>query len=358
MPKNARWLAWVLTLLAASYIGGLIMFGAGSSAVAAGKPASNPGTRPGTGADLAPVWPSPPARARIQFVKAISSLKDLGGKPSLWERFLNLVAGEAPEQLVTPHGLAVFENRLYIADSDGHAVWEFDMARPAVHRWDVPGEHFLTPIGVAVDQKGKVFVSDSGRGSVFVLSPQGRLLKAIRGENLFVRPTGLALDRARKRLYVVDTAGNRITVLDTESYKLVASFGRRGDQPGEFNYPVHAFVHNDRLYVSDSLNFRVQVFTLDGRFESSFGRMGDGSGDFARPKGVAVDTAGHIYVVDALFDRVQIFDRDGRFLLPFGESGQGTGEFWLPTGIYIDEKDRIFVADSSNRRVQVFQYLQ
>ncbi|MCL4514925.1 MAG: 6-bladed beta-propeller [Firmicutes bacterium] len=335
MPKSARWFALVLMLLVA-----LIME-----------------TRPGMGANPAPVWPSPPARARIQFVKVISSLKDLGGKPSLWERFLNLVAGEAPERLVTPHGLAVFENRLYIADSDGHAVWEFDMARPAVHRWDI-GEHFLTPIGIAVDQKGKVFVSDSGRGSVFVLSPEGRLLKAIRGENLFVRPTGLAVDRARQKLYVVDTAGNRITVLDTESYKLVTIFGRRGDKPGEFNYPVHAFVRNDRLYVSDSLNFRVQVFTLDGRFESSFGRMGDGSGDFARPKGVAVDSAGHIYVVDALFDRVQIFDRDGRLLLPFGESGQGLGEFWLPTGIYIDEKDRIFVADSSNRRVEVFQYLQ
>lgn len=342
----AKWLVLVVTVL--------VVFGAGRAELAAGQPKPNAESK----TNFVRVWPSPPARARIQFVKTIATLKDLGGKPSLWERFLNLVAGEAPERLVTPHGLAIFEDKLYIADPDGHAVWEFNMAKPSVRKWDIPREHFLTPIGVAVDQKGKVFVSDSGKGTVFVLSPEGRFLKTISGENLFVRPTGLAVDRARRRLYVVDTAGNRITVLDTESYELVSTFGRRGDNPGEFNYPVHAFVRNDRLYVSDSLNFRIQIFTLDGRFESAFGRMGDGSGDFARPKGVAVDSAGHIYVVDALFDRVQIFDREGRFLLPFGESGQGWGEFWLPTGIYIDEKDRIFVADSSNRRVQVFQYLR
>ncbi|MEN8195710.1 MAG: 6-bladed beta-propeller, partial [Pseudomonadota bacterium] len=89
---------------------------------------------------------------------------------------------------------------------------------------------------------------------------------------------------------------------------------------------------------------------------SAFGRHGDGSGDLAQPKGVGIDSEGHVYVADALFNRVQIFDKTGALLLAFGGDGAAPGEFWLPTGLYI-AKDRIYVADSYNQRVQIFQFL-
>ena len=99
------------------------------------------------------------------------------------------------------------------------------------------------------------------------------------------------------------------------------------------------------------------MFNVDGSFMGLFGRHGDTSGDFAMPKGVAVDSEGHIYVVDALFDAVQIFDRRGAYLLAFGERGINPGRFWLPGGIFIDGHDRIYVADTYNQRIQVFEYL-
>jgi len=109
--------------------------------------------------------------------------------------------------------------------------------------------------------------------------------------------------------------------------------------------------------VTDTLNFRVQVFDEEGRFISTFGKLGDGAGDFDKPKGVATDSAGHVYVVEGMNDVVQIFDPSGRLLLAFGESGTGDGEFWLPTGITIAD-DLVYVSDSANRRVQVFEYLR
>jgi DNA-binding beta-propeller fold protein YncE len=78
---------------------------------------------------------------------------------------------------------------------------------------------------------------------------------------------------------------------------------------------------------------------------------------FARPRGVALDSEGHVYVVDAMFNNVQVFDLEGAILLAFGEYGRGVGQFWLPAGICIDENDTIYVSDSLNRRIQVFQYL-
>ena len=85
--------------------------------------------------------------------------------------------------------------------------------------------------------------------------------------------------------------------------------------------------------------------------------MGDSSGHLSRPKGVGVDSFGHVYVVDALFDNVQAFDVAGHFLMNWGEAGSDDGEFWLPSGLAVDYANHIFVADSYNSRIQVFEYL-
>jgi sugar lactone lactonase YvrE len=101
----------------------------------------------------------------------------------------------------------------------------------------------------------------------------------------------------------------------------------------------------------------MQRFDSQRNFLHMFGKNGDQPGDLARPKGVAVDTFGHVYVIDALFHAMQVFDRDGRWLLSVGRQGQGPGEFWLPNGIFVTADNTIFVADSYNKRVQVFRYV-
>ncbi|MEK6713487.1 MAG: 6-bladed beta-propeller [Nitrospirota bacterium] len=78
---------------------------------------------------------------------------------------------------------------------------------------------------------------------------------------------------------------------------------------------------------------------------------------FSKPKGIALDSEGHIYVVDAAFNNVQIFDQEGRLLLPFGEMGNKPGLFWLPAGMDIDDDNNIYVADQYNRRINVYKFL-
>ena len=75
-----------------------------------------------------------------------------------------------------------------------------------------------------------------------------------------------------------------------------------------------------------------------------------------RPKGIGLDSEGHLYVVDGQLGMVQVFDREGRLLYYFGQRGSGAGDFQLPTGLQIDNNDRIYVVDSFNRRVEVFHY--
>jgi DNA-binding beta-propeller fold protein YncE len=86
------------------------------------------------------------------------------------------------------------------------------------------------------------------------------------------------------------------------------------------------------------------------------GRLGDGRGWMFRPKGIGVDSEGHLYVVDGFYNMVQVFDREGQLLYTFGRNGTGFGDFQLPAGLFIDKNDRVLVVDSFNRRVQVFHY--
>ena len=83
--------------------------------------------------------------------------------------------------------------------------------------------------------------------------------------------------------------------------ELLGGIGERGVGPGQFNFPTNvALDATGRLYVTDSLNFRVQVFDSRARAASrQIGGQGDMPGYFSQPKGLAVDGEDHLYVVDA-----------------------------------------------------------
>jgi DNA-binding beta-propeller fold protein YncE len=118
-----------------------------------------------------------------------------------------------------------------------------------------------------------------------------------------------------------------------------------------------AYDEEDYLYVSDFLNFRIQVFDPAGDLELVFGQIGDRPGDLNRPRGLAVDAAaGVIFEVDGAFQLVQMFNLDGEILMWFGGPGSGPGEFDLPSGI-ARRGDLLAVADTLNSRVQVFRFL-
>jgi DNA-binding beta-propeller fold protein YncE len=307
--------------------------------------ASNPSRR------VERVWPEPPASPRIKFITSLAP--STSNRRSFLRKLWNAVSGgSATPAMASPYGIAVAsQGRVYVADSAGRALHAYDLRKGAYSKLDIDGESL---IGVAA-LGGRLYVTDSVGGRVICVNGSGRKQWTLGAEAGFQRPTGIVADD--DRLHVVDTLGHRVVTLSPDG-RVLGSFGSRGAEPGQFNFPTNiARDAAGRLYVTDSMNFRLQILTREGRSISSFGQLGDGSGDFNRPKGVAVDAEGHIYIVEGLHDVVQIFDREGRFLLSFAGPGNAEGELWLATGIAIAD-DRIYVADSANHRVQVFEYLQ
>jgi len=301
------------------------------------------------------VWPAPPSPPRVRWLASVSSGGDAASR-SWIARIRTLITGGAGLQLTRPMAVwAGADGSFLVCDPGTGAVYEGRGSGGGLRVFSA-SERLATPVGVVRMPSGEVWVSDADRAVVVRLDARGRWRGEFGGGQL-VRPTGLAWDAARGRLYVADTHAHCIRVFDGQGRHL-ADLGRRGEAPGEFDFPTDVKVApSGDLVVCDALNGRIQRLAPDGRPLAMFGRTGDAPGDFGRPKSVALDAGGHVYVMDTLYDVMQVFDPAGRLLLVLGGTGAGAGRFNLPAGIAIDTADRIYVCDAANHRVQILQYV-
>lgn len=297
------------------------------------------------------IYPPPPDEPRIVYLKSYRGEGDFI-KPGFWDLIFGTVGSST---LSKPYGVFASEGRIYATLTGSGGVIVIDTRNRKV---DYLGSRFSLPMGLTGTRDGMVFVSDATQKKVFGYDGKGNLRVAIGKKGEFANPAGLAVNDELKRLYVVDSFNHKVRVYSTSGDSLF-EFGRNGPRDGEFHYPSNVAVdrRNGTVYVVDTQNFRVQAFDKDGRFLRKFGMIGDSPGSFARPKGISVDSDGHVYVTDAAFDNFQVFDETGQVLLFIGSVGSDPGLFQLPAALYVDEQDRVYVVDSMNGRIQVFQYL-
>ena len=284
------------------------------------------------------VWPSPPNIARVHWMdyfagakvdytpvattKAKASWMDrLAGAQTQDEKFN---AKTFPFQLIGPYGIAVDSKGLvYVADQKVGAVFIFNTETHETQLIRNGYEaHFGWINGLAIDDDDRLFVSDGKMRRVMIFNPKHEVEGQIT-EGL-VDPVGLAIDTSNRFLYVVDTQQDQVIVYDADSLKLLRRIGTGGKNhylttPGDFGAPQGVALDADgNVYVTDTLNNRVEIFDADGNFISLFGKHGDGPGCFARPKGIAIDADGHIWVADEMEDRLQVFNREGDLLTYIG----------------------------------------
>src|SRR5215212_7476896 len=98
------------------------------------------------------------------------------------------------------------------------------------------------------------------------------------------------------------------------------------------------------VYVADTANNRIQVFSSNGTFVSKWGKYGTGDGLFNSPTGIAIDQEGNVYVADTANNRIQVFSSNGTFVSKWGNLGVSNGTLASPTGIAIDQEGNVYVA--------------
>ena len=310
------------------------------------------------------VWPDPPETPRIRFVTAFrhNDELDLSG----WARFSRGVFGGSHDPgLQQPMGVAVSDDgkRIYIADHALSRVMLADLEAKTLKIF-APDENVGKPFNVALDGDENVYISDEVGRQVWVFSRKGDKLRAI-GAKEIDRPTGLAIDRARRVIYVSDSGHRKTEKHRVRAYSLEGKFlfdlgtGNKGPGDGDVYFPTYLAVsQSGDVYVADTMNFRIQVFGPDGKFKRKYGENGDGPGMFARIKGLAFDSFGNLYVVDGDHSNVQIFNRDFQPLMFFGGYARKIEYFDIPSGIAIDPRtNRIYVCNEFISRVNVYELI-
>ncbi|NOZ54825.1 MAG: 6-bladed beta-propeller [Gammaproteobacteria bacterium] len=317
----------------------------------------------------AQVWPQPPEVPRYRYVGEITGQRNVievdegkgfGAKIADFFKWMVGMKGPSPVPVVLQRpqtGAVDNEGRIFVTDVSRHAVFVFDVNKGMLSEWvrASPQENFITPVGIGIDKNNSIYVVDADLRYVAKLDKDGNPIAKF-GGNLLKRPTGLALDQQAGKIYVADTHAHDIKVFNIDG-DLIDVLGQRGTDIGEFNSPTHlAFMHGN-LYITDTFNTRVQVLTPSGQFSQQFGERGVYVGNLVRPKGVTSDSEGNVYVIESLHDHLLIYNSKGEFLLPVGGTGTEVGQFYLPSGIWTDNQDRIYIADMFNGRIVILQYL-
>src|SRR5437667_817177 len=258
-----------------------------------------------------------------------------------------------------PRSLAVdAQDNLYVVDMTGR-VQKFSPGGTFLAFWQMPETDKGKPKGMCRDGKGDIVVLEPHYSRVNHFTPDGKPVAqwGAHGTN--------AGELAFPRSVIVNSHGDifvseyglteRVQQFTAEGKKLIRVLGKGGTGEGEFNRAEGLGVDaQDRLYVADSCNHRVQIFAPGGRFFRSYGRAGTGRGEMSYPYDVKVDAQGLQFVCEFGNSRIQIFDRNNQPLEILGGPGAAPGQFSNPWSVALDSKGNLYVADAMNHRVQKF----
>ena len=218
---------------------------------------------------------------------------------------------------------------------------------------------FRYPRGVAVDDEGNILVADCDNHRIQKFTNDGQFLQSVgtkgTGPLQFRSPSDVAFNAYNKKVYVVDNEYDRIQILNSDLTSVNIIGGKCGSKSGEFAYPWGVTCDSTgNVYVADSANNRIQVFTASGKFLRKFGHHGKGKGELDWPVGVAVDSRGMVFVSERWNNRISVFTTEGQFVKSFGRHGTKPGEFEFLMLLAVDDYDVLCVCDNGNGRVQIF----
>lgn len=241
-------------------------------------------------------------------------------------------------------------SRLQLSDDDGvtwstvgslgTAFGEFNAPRAAVR------SHDGKSLWVADTANNRIMRRTNGTWAI-LLGPGTQVGQV-------TAPEGLAYDDATDTLYVSDTGNSRVYEVQSASgagVSAVLGAATSGAAVGKVNAPRGLAVGIDgRVYLADTGNNRVQVYTAMPSGWALVAGAGAGTGLMNAPRGLSIGVDDDLLVADTGNNRVQA--RASGVWSVFAASGAAAGQVSGPAGVTLTPNDNVFIGDTTNNRVQ------
>ncbi|MBI5242673.1 MAG: tetratricopeptide repeat protein [Elusimicrobia bacterium] len=223
--------------------------------------------------------------------------------------------GKDPSVTKGTRGLAVSEALgIYVADTESDRLQVFTATggfKAEIGSGGVFGKgkegRLSEPSAVAINDKGTVYVADTGNRRISAFSPDGAFLFAFDkiGPHQLEQPTAVVYDEANF-LFVLDRKLKKVFKCEPSGGYLSA-WGEAGERVGQFKDPVAmAYDGKSYLYVLDQGSPRVSVFDKDGNWVTNFFAPGMDERSLKEPAAVAVSGA-RLVVADPAQNRILTF---------------------------------------------------
>ena len=308
-----------------------------------------------------------PATGRVIATKA-----PLGGaREASFAENIGHEGGE-PGQFDAPTGMARdSKGNIWLAVAGGYGVDEFGADGSFVRRFGEQGTAVgdtKAPEDLAIAPGGNVYVADTGNNRIDRFTETGAAEASLGSEGTgdlqFKAPGGIAITSSGTR-WIVDTGNNRLQELNSkdefvevigfgvtngeakfETCTSACKAGVAGSGEGQFNKPrMIAVAPSGDIYVTDSENGRVEVFSATGGFLSILGKKGTKAGEFSQPVSIAINTNGLIYVGDKSKGVVDEFKANNEFIASIGTKGEGPGELEAVDGVLTSPEGQLYIAN-------------
>ncbi|MDO8586734.1 MAG: NHL repeat-containing protein [Armatimonadota bacterium] len=276
-----------------------------------------------------------------------------------------------------PSGLFIDRKRgdIWVADTGNHQIVGFDAKGVPLLRFrhmaidPATGEASPgSPLSLAVDSLGQVFVSDGVSNKVAMYDYRGRLIKRIDVAKILgverAKPRCLDVD-ANDNLYVVDDTSQLIVLSADQELLRAISLKRSAtgavtqtvNRDGEkFIESISAMdIGNDgKIYLLNSTDYPcVRVLDSTGKELLAFGDIAEEW--FRRPFDIASADDGTFWIADCGTHRVKQFTSDGKYQQYIGGGpGSRPGEMRNPAALATDGQGKLYVAERGTNRIQVF----
>jgi DNA-binding beta-propeller fold protein YncE len=219
-----------------------------------------------------------------------------------------------------------------------------------------------SPVSVALDNKGLLWMLDKNKGRVMKLDGMGNVIFSFgasgKGEGYFRKPADITISK-KGIIYIADSGNGRVQAFNSDGVFLNVIGQKEKGRDGErlLKDPLAiALDKKGRLYVLDGKTYRVAVFSSKWKLIRTFGKEGSGREDFSKPKSIAL-TENEVFVLDAGTNSIKVFTPKGKFLREFGARGTGNGDFKEPSSMTFIDDIGFMISDTENKRIQALSFI-